>query len=314
MPRHTFRGIAMGETVRALRNCDSRTKFEVYRRRLVHKFKLRGYPRDAILAVKEMPFSLRGYYLDKLSRRHIEKPLPLNTLYYRFSRPLNTLLRRAWERVYREPFLTRALPTPPFAAFKNHPCVGSVLSHKRLKFGSDPQHPTLQPANGIQFSHQKFNRPRRRQDLAKAHPPQFLRPVDQTCGNRRCLVCPVLLHPTFVVSQTYQTTHLVQARLHCQSVGVIYLLICRRCGKQYVGQTARSMRERFARHRASFRTAPMSLYSHFLRFHHSDSLDISIVLLAQETDMGTRLTREREWIMCLGTVIPQGLNNRPPTT
>ena len=48
MPRHTFRCIAIGETVRALRNCDSRVKFEIYRRRLLHRFKLRKYPREAI--------------------------------------------------------------------------------------------------------------------------------------------------------------------------------------------------------------------------------------------------------------------------
>ena len=55
----------------------------------------------------------------------------------------------------------------------------------------------------------------------------------------------------------------------------------------------------------------MSLYAHFIRYHHCDALDVSIVLLCQESDSESRLKREREWIERLGTVIPGGLNNRP---
>ena len=162
----------------------------------------------------------------------------------------------------------------------------------------------------MNFVHQKFNRPRRKEDLAKIRKPQLLRSVDHTCGNRRCLVCPSLFHPSFVASRTYQTTHPVESNLHCRSLGVVYLLSCRRCGKQYVGQMAKIMRERLARHRVSLKTAPMSLYSHFLKYHHTDVLDVAIVLLSQESITEQRLRKEREWIECLGTTIPNGLNNR----
>ena len=309
--RHTFRGIAIGETIRALRNCDTRTKFDFVRSQLLRHFRRRKYPLSALRAVKDIDFSKRMFYLERPQGKRIERPLPLNTLFYPFNRSLGTLLRRAWDRVYRDPFLSQALPTPPFPAFKNHPSLGAMLSHKRKQFDSKPEQPSLRPERGIDFVHQRFNRPRRIQDLKKSKLPKSLRSVDRCCGNTRCLVCPLLSHPNYVASRSKQTTHPVGNNLRCTTPGIVYLLTCRRCGKQYVGQTAKTMRERLARHKASFRVAQMSLYAHFTQYHHCGSLDVSIVLLCQESDAELRLRRETEWIERLGTVIPKGLNNRP---
>ena len=118
--------------------------------------------------------------------RRIKRPLPLNTLYYKFPPPLNDLLRREWERVYREPFLTEALPTAPFRAYRNHHSVGALLSHMRRTFHTIPCQAMLQPDHMMTFAPQKFNRPRRRGVLIKTRPPITLRSVDLTCGNNRC--------------------------------------------------------------------------------------------------------------------------------
>ena len=158
--------------------------------------------------------------------------------------------------------------------------------------------------------HQRFNRPRRIQDLQKSRLSKLLRSVDRCCGNTRCLFCPLLFHPKYVASRTKQTTHPVSHNLRCTTLGIVYLLTCGRCGKQYVGQTANNMRQRLARHKASFKVAPMSLYAHFTRYHHCDALDVSITLLCQESDSELRLRKE-EWIERMGTIIPRGLNNRP---
>lgn len=308
---HTFRGIAIGETVRALRNSDSRRKFEDVRRKLLHRFSRRNFPPHALRAIKEIGFDQREAYLQVHGGKHLDHPLPLNTLFFRFADSLNGRLTDRWRRVHREPFLARALPTAPFTAFRNHRSLGALLSHKRRKFHSTPTHPTLQADRSTPFRPQRFNRPRRKRDLAKAHQAAaILRSVDRTCDNRRCQVCPRLRHPKFVASTVHQTTHPVDQSITCTTLGIVYCLICRRCGKQYVGETTKCMRARLARHKTGLRTAPMSLYSHFIRYHHVDTLDVDIVLLAKEQDHGKRLTLERQWIEWLGTTIPRGLNNR----
>ena len=175
--------------------------------------------------------------------------------------------------------MVRDLPTPPFLACRNHPTIGQLLSHKRRKFGSCPQHEALQPEKGVCFVAPRYNRPRRRQDLAKNLSTITLRPRDLSCSNPRCLVCPLLRRPTFLASTSNQTTHPVEKGLHCLSRGVVYVMTCRHCGKQYVGETGQTVRQRFARHRLKMPTAPMTLYSHFLRFHHVDRLEVDLVLV-----------------------------------
>lgn len=308
---HTFRGIAIGETVRALRNTDTNLKFIAARRRLLRRFRDRNYSRTALAAIKNINFAQRENYLETRIGRRIERPLPLNTLYYKFPRPLNNLLRREWKRVYREPFLTEALPTAPFTAYRNHHSVGALLSHKRRTFHTIPCQATLQPDHMMAFAPQKFNRPRRRGVLIKTRPPITLRTVDLTCGNNRCLVCPRLAHPNYVASTVHQTTHPVDISLKCYTKGVVYLFTCRKCGKQYVGETAKCMRQRWAQHKVNFRTAPMTLYAHFIRYHHMDVLDVNIVLLCKELDTEERRNMERRWMSLLGTTVPKGLNNRP---
>ena len=253
---HTFRGIAMAETIRALRNSDSEIKFQRVQRQLIHRFKRRAYPSAALKAIKDFDFSQRIYYLEMSNPHHIERPLPFNTLYYRFSSSINALFRRVWKNMQGDRFLWVTVPNPPFLTCRNHRTVGKILSHKRRDFGTMLPQPTLCPENGTEFCPQKFNRPRRKQDLIKNRPSTTLSHTDHTCGNTRCQVCPHLRRPNFVASTANLKTFPVDTSLKCTTSGVIYLLTCRRCDKQYIGQTAQSMRQRLARHKLNFKSAP----------------------------------------------------------
>ena len=267
---------------------------------------------QAARAIRDITFADRPRYLEIAKQRCIERPLPVNTTFHHFSVSLNSLFGRWWKEAHCDPFLERDLPTPPFLACKNHPNIGQLLSHKRRTFGSCPQHISLAPENAVPFVLQRFNRPRRKQDLARNLPPVTIHSQDHSCGNPRCLVCPLLRRPTFLASTWNHTTHPVESGLHCLTRGVVYVLTCRRCGKQYVGETGQTMRQRFARHRLRFKNAPMSLYSHFIRYHHVDVLDVDVVLVSCRLERSERLLQEQRWIHQLDTIVPKGLNN-PPT-
>ena len=121
-----------------------------------------------------------------------------------------------WRRVYREPFLARAVPTAPFTAFKNHYSIGALLSHKRRKFHSKPVQDTLQADRSVPFRLQRFNQPRRRTALTKVHQPAALRASDRTCGNQCCQVSPNLTQPDYMASTVHQTTHPLNTALTCR--------------------------------------------------------------------------------------------------
>ena len=292
---------------------DTRAKFDDVRRQLLRAFSRRHYPTQATRAIRDISFDDRTRYLETNQRRRIERPLPVNARFFHFGCPLNTLFSQRWDEAHWDPFLEKELPTPPFLACRNHPTIGQLLSHKRRSFDSHPIQPSLQPDNAVPFVSQRFNRPRRRQDLAKSLPPNLLRLKDHSCGNQRCLACPLIKRPRFLASTRNHTTHPVATGLHCLTQGVVYVLTCRRCGKQYVGETGQTMRQRFARHRQKFASAPMSLYSHFRLYHRIDHLDVDIVLVSCCQDPDQRLSEERRWIQQLGTIVPRGLNNPPPS-
>ena len=119
-------------------------------------------------------------------------------------------------------------------------------SHTRESGSTAYRNSRPSTVKGHPFAHLRFNRPRRKQDLNKLQMPKMLGSADRSCSNKTCLACPLLLHPNYVASKTRDTTHPVTHNLRCTTMGVVYLLTCRRCGKQYVGQTAKSIRERLA--------------------------------------------------------------------
>ena len=208
------------------------------------------------------------------------------TLYYPFSTSVNTLLTCSWSRVQKDPFLYTALPTPPFLARKNHLYIGQVLSHN-LK--------------SVSHSNTKNQQAKAQTGLDQGSPTYEPKVHRSFVWKPSLPVCPQLLHPNYVASTTTKMTHPVDTTLHCRSQGVVYLFTCRRCNKQYVGQTGRSMEERFASHRHKFRTAPMSLYSHFLHYHHTDSLDVTTDRHGPENPKGARMdliprNHHRPWV------------------
>ena len=104
--------------------------------------------------------------------------------------------------------------------------------------------------------------------------------------------------------------------MNCSSNCIIYLLTCKVCSKQYVGQTTIKFRERWNNYKNHFRMISDSeegvpqeaFHEHFLsEGHHSVVEDISITLI-DKTDGGDPKRRERYWIATLRTLSPLGLN------
>ena len=57
------------------------------------------------------------------------------------------------------------------------------------------------------------------------------------CGKSRCQICEFIpVGRTFSDSLSKHTFY-INHRFNCDSVGVVYLLLCKRCDKQYVGST-----------------------------------------------------------------------------
>ena len=68
----------------------------------------------------------------------------------------------------------------------------------------------------------------------------------------------------------------------------MYLILCRKCGVQYVGETSQKLRSRFNNHRSRLRSlSNLYLYNHFSSDGHNED-DMCIMPIEKIDDTGSR--------------------------
>ncbi len=65
---------------------------------------------------------------------------------------------------------------------------------------------------------------------------------------RACRICPKMRHNGRIVSQITQRTYHAPVGANCQSNNLIYLISCKKCPAQYVGETYRKLGTRMSEH------------------------------------------------------------------
>ena len=89
--------------------------------------------------------------------------------------------------------------------------------------------------------------------------------------------------------------------LDCDSGGVVYLITCKRCGKQHIGRTITECRKRFNNHNSSINrygkrqrgTCREHLYAHFFEGHLGlEDLEVQVI---DVTDKRDHTKRESVW-------------------
>ena len=133
------------------------------------------------------------------------------------------------------------------------------------------------------------------------------------CTNYTCTTCH-FISPSSTFNSHYNATRFtIMSNIHCKSANVVYLISCLRCKMQYVGETGRSLCERFAQHKfavTSHLATPIGI--HFNSSNHSlNDLSILPIELCNSADVNTRRQREQYWQQTLGTIYPTGLNCMP---
>ena len=89
----------------------------------------------------------------------------------------------------------------------------------------------------------------------------------------------------------------------CNSSGVVYLITCKKCLKQYVGCTTTSFKARFNNHKSSLRMfgnknrgiGGEHLYAHFFSEGHYGIDEVQVQII-DVTDVARPTVRESYWI------------------
>jgi hypothetical protein len=144
------------------------------------------------------------------------------------------------------------------------------------------------------------------------------------CSNPKCRICPLIDKSGEIECHLTGQKYLCKENVCCQSSNIIYGITCKRCGKQYVGQTKRPLYARMLEHLRSIKNIiqptnaiykPQPVGLHFSAKDHIGQRDVKVQILdfihfhpdskkAEEV----RLRVEKKWIHRLRCPAPHGMN------
>lgn len=134
------------------------------------------------------------------------------------------------------------------------------------------------------------------------------------CGKSNCLTCKIhSSDANHFINQHNKAKFLIKQNIYCNSKNLVYLITCKNCNKQYVGETGRTLRDRLNDHRSAIKNkAKTPIAIHFNSSNHS-LFDLSIlpIELINNTSNICRRSREQFWQIKLNTLYPNGINNTP---
>jgi len=133
------------------------------------------------------------------------------------------------------------------------------------------------------------------------------------CDGKKCQSCDIITECDSFESTTLNKTFKIKTDCNCSTKDIVYLITCKICKLQYVGETGQKLRDRINNHKSTIRTykhTPIAL--HFNSPHHTIH-DLSVIPIEVLTtnNIFDRRSREYYWQLRLGTMFPKGLNNYP---
>ena len=126
----------------------------------------------------------------------------------------------------------------------------------------------------------------------------------------KCGVCPYIKEGKSVQATSTGYKVDINSSVDCSSQNIIYLLGCKKCPQQYIGETERMLKERFSEHRGYVNTKNLSKTTgaHFNEKGHSISdMEITIIEKLFTEDPQFRKQREKMFIQKFNTRY-RGLN------
>ena len=134
------------------------------------------------------------------------------------------------------------------------------------------------------------------------------------CNRTLCRFCKLLNKSGKITSHVTGEEHTTMYNISCRSSNLIYCISCKTCGKQYVGQTLRRLKDRLSEHLRDMDKADLTkpLGLHFTE-HVDHPLEVHILEFIKKAPKSPqaliiRNRVEKRWIHLLRTPIPQGLN------
>ena len=189
------------------------------------------------------------------------------------------ILRKHWRTMTSDPYLKEVFPLPPMVAYKRPENIQEKLISSKIP-------PLL------------LRRPRR------------TTPGMKKCHN--CTICPYVQNCKSVKSTATDLIVQINREVSCLSKNIIYCITCKKCKMQYIGESERTLKERFSEHLGYVHNEHLSKATgaHFNSKGHSVSdMEVTVLEKIYSHDEGIRKERESMFIKEFNTK-RKGLNKK----
>ena len=220
-PRHLLRGIPYSQFLRVRRICTNIIDFRQHALTLASHFIRRGYPKHLVqTALTRAELQDRATLLNK-PKPNKSKDIDSDKSFYLVvtHNPKNPPIRNIVEQNWL--LLNKSKTTRTFEEAK------IIFGLRRNKNISD------------HLLRASTNTPTKKLANTKRHPCQ--RPT-------KCRYCPIINKSGTINSHSNTKTFTSMTEVNCQSSNIIYVITCKTCGIQYVGQTKNRLLTRFQGH------------------------------------------------------------------
>ena len=176
------------------------------------------------------------------------------------------IINKHWRTMTQDPRLKEIFPEPPLVAYKRPQNIRDKVIRSKVP--------------PLESSRPKRNTP----GMKKCH---------------KCAICPFVLESPLAKATATNFKININYSVDCSTKNIIYLLGCRKCPQQYIGETERSLRERFTEHKGYVNTKNLTkatgIYFNEKGPNISD-MQISIIEKVLNQDPQFRKQREKMFI------------------
>ena len=283
-PFHTKRAIPFSLALRLRRICSSDETFTLRTNELIQYLNSRGYNLSFLKHEIQHVHAIARTETLKPSQTTSNQPsrVPLVITYNPSLRSVSSIIHRHFSILSSSPRCTNVFTSVLLVAFRRTDNLSDILVKSKLR--------TVTQNNVSKGSFR--------------------------CGNN-CITCHYITdgRTNYTFSATGETRTITN-HIDCNSKNLIYMVHCRRCNKQYLGETKRRLKDRFNEHRRPVdrptpTSRPTAVSDHFLSDDHTtNDIELIPLELIHSSRDAIRKAREAYLIKRGQTLEPKGINKR----
>ena len=302
-PPGTGKGIAIGEAKRYARTNTRVSDYKNCIDKHINQMKMRGYTSNKFLnLIKSVSHSNR-FDNSNIKTFNSNRPVFV-TRYTATAAAIIKTIRKHWHHLKEDKAVGKYFPNYPIMAFTKNKCLANHLVRAKITNNSIPTEPI---ESRLDIEH---NQP---PEIPTINPTNIPINYISPCAIRSCFLHKYLNKSLNIRSSVTGRSFRVRGKLTCNSKNIIYLMQCKKCHKQYIGQTRTCLRHRISQHINNKHSSNSTVDQHFCQPGHTpliQPIEQIQIQPGEPTSLIQNKLNEREshWMNKLKTVYPQGLN------